>query len=42
LEIALGRPGKPAEVGDLIAFLLSPRAGYMTGSLIDIDGGTNF
>jgi 3-oxoacyl-[acyl-carrier protein] reductase len=42
LEIALGRPGQPAEVGELIAFLLSPRAGYLTGALINIDGGTNF
>ncbi|CAB4365008.1 MAG: SDR family oxidoreductase [Actinobacteria bacterium] len=42
LDIALGRPGKPEEVGDLIAFLLSPRAGYLTGALINIDGGTTF
>ncbi len=42
LDIALRRPGKTAEVGALIAFLLSPVAGYMTGSLVNIDGGTNF
>ena len=42
IEVALGRPGRPEEVGELIAFLLSPRAGYLTGALINIDGGTNF
>jgi 3-oxoacyl-[acyl-carrier protein] reductase len=42
LDIALRRPGRPAEVGALIAFLLSPIAGYMTGALVNIDGGTNF
>lgn len=42
LEAALQRPGKPEEVGDLMAFLLSPRAGYLTGAVINIDGGTEF
>ena len=42
LEIALGRPGQPQEVGELMAFLLSPRAGYLTGALVNIDGGTDF
>ncbi|MDD2857835.1 MAG: SDR family oxidoreductase [Candidatus Nanopelagicales bacterium] len=42
MHVALGRPGKPEEVGDLIAFLLSPRAGYLTGALLNIDGGTDF
>lgn len=42
MHVALGRPGKPDEVGELIAFLLSPRAGYLTGALVNIDGGTDF
>jgi len=42
MQVGLGRPGKPEEVGDLFAFLLSPRAGYLTGAVINIDGGTEF
>jgi NAD(P)-dependent dehydrogenase (short-subunit alcohol dehydrogenase family) len=42
LDVALQRVGKPREVGELIAFLLSARAAYMTGALINIDGGTDF
>lgn len=42
MHTALGRPGLPEEVGDLVAFLLSPRAGYLTGALVNIDGGTDF
>jgi NAD(P)-dependent dehydrogenase (short-subunit alcohol dehydrogenase family) len=42
LDVALGRPGRPEEVGELVAFLLSQRAGYLTGALINIDGGTSF
>lgn len=38
--IPLGRPAKPAEVADLIAFAASPRAGSLTGTEIVIDGGT--
>jgi len=42
LHVALGRPGRPEEVGELAAFLLSARAGYLTGAQINIDGGTDF
>ena len=35
----LGRPGKPEEVADLIAFLVSPASGWITGETIAIDGG---
>jgi NAD(P)-dependent dehydrogenase (short-subunit alcohol dehydrogenase family) len=37
--IALGRPGEPEEVASLAAFLLSPAAAYMTGTMVDISGG---
>jgi NAD(P)-dependent dehydrogenase (short-subunit alcohol dehydrogenase family) len=38
--IPLGRPAKPREVAELIAFVVSPRAGAVTGTEYVIDGGT--
>ena len=38
--IPIGRPAKPREVADLIAFLASPRATAITGTEYVIDGGT--
>jgi NAD(P)-dependent dehydrogenase (short-subunit alcohol dehydrogenase family) len=35
----LGRVGKPEEVADLIYFLASPKAGWITGGSFAIDGG---
>jgi 3-oxoacyl-[acyl-carrier protein] reductase len=38
-QIPLGRFGMPSEVADLAAFLVSDRAGYITGQVIGINGG---
>lgn len=38
-ELPLGRPAHPEEVADLIVFLASPRAAYISGSIHTIDGG---
>lgn len=38
-EVPAGRLGTPEEYGDLVAFLSSERAGYVTGVVIPIDGG---
>lgn len=39
--IPLGRVGEAHEAGDVIAFLASERASYLTGVAINIDGGTS-
>ncbi len=38
--IPLGAPGRPADVGELVAFLVSDRARYINGAEYVIDGGS--
>jgi NAD(P)-dependent dehydrogenase (short-subunit alcohol dehydrogenase family) len=35
----MGRPAQPGEIAEVIAFLASPRASYVTGALFAADGG---
>jgi meso-butanediol dehydrogenase / (S,S)-butanediol dehydrogenase / diacetyl reductase len=36
----LGRPAQPEEIADVISFLASPSAAYVTGATVMVDGGT--
>jgi 3-oxoacyl-[acyl-carrier protein] reductase len=38
-DVPAGRLGEPEEFGDLVAFLCSQRAAYLTGTVIPLDGG---
>jgi len=38
-EVPAARLGRPEEYGDLVAFLCSERAAYLTGTVIPLDGG---
>lgn len=38
-RIPLGRVGQPEDVADVVTFLLSPAARYLTGQSITVDGG---
>jgi 3-oxoacyl-[acyl-carrier protein] reductase len=38
---ALARYGTPAEVADVVAFLAGPESGYVTGAVVNVDGGFN-
>jgi len=38
-EVPLGRIGDPEDVANMIVFLASDRAGYITGATVQVDGG---
>jgi 3-oxoacyl-[acyl-carrier protein] reductase len=38
-RIPLGRVGNTSEIADVVVFLASDRAGYMTGATVDVSGG---
>jgi 3-oxoacyl-[acyl-carrier protein] reductase len=38
-ETGISRYGKPEEIADLMAFLVSPAAKWLTGASIRMDGG---
>ena len=40
-SVPMGRVGEAAEAGDVIAFLCSDVASYVTGTAINVDGGTS-
>ena len=40
-SVPIGRVGEPEEAGDVIAFLASDRASYLTGIAVNIDGGVS-
>lgn len=40
--IPLGRPGRPEEIGEAVAWLCSDESSYVTGAVIPVDGGNAF
>lgn len=41
-NIPIGHFGEPEDIGNLVTFLCSPLAGYITGAVVPVDGGMHF
>jgi len=41
-SLPFGRMGLPEEIGDMVVFLASERASYISGCVYEVDGGTHF
>ena len=39
IKIPLGREGQPADIANMVSFLVSSEADYITGQAINVDGG---
>ena len=39
MDLPFGRMGTPKEVADTVAFVASPRASYISGTIVTVDGG---
>lgn len=40
-KLGVSRFGQPDEIARVVAFLASPRSGYLQGAILDVDGGQN-
>ncbi|MCK8784077.1 short-chain dehydrogenase/reductase [Roseomonas sp. NAR14] len=41
-DLPFARPAEPEEIASLAVFLASPRGGYLSGTVVDVDGGGRF